>query len=265
MTNRLSAHDGCTSRPVTAPAVQHDLDRLAAGDLSPSERRRLLAALEDEPDGWRRCALAFLEAQSWREACRQLTAEPSGQANAPEASVRRRAWRPSTRPLAAGIAAAAAVLVAAFWGGLAIGRAWPITLPSVAEDSSPSKTASVPGASRDGSHTPVADSHGNDPAVRRREARAVLQVLGVIHVPGEDGARHAVPILAAPGLRIEAPQRQPGTLAAAPRSAAAADLQPASSPGASLDGEPSLPLAGGQRVAIPADWLSALADGQSVY
>jgi hypothetical protein len=42
-------------------------DLLVDGELSPPERRDLLANLDDEPGGWRRCALAFLEAQAWRE------------------------------------------------------------------------------------------------------------------------------------------------------------------------------------------------------
>jgi hypothetical protein len=41
-------------------------DRLADGELSADERRTLLASLDDRPDGWRQCALAFLEAQAWR-------------------------------------------------------------------------------------------------------------------------------------------------------------------------------------------------------
>jgi hypothetical protein len=41
-------------------------DRLADGELTEVERRQLLASLDDRPDGWRRCALAFLEMQSWR-------------------------------------------------------------------------------------------------------------------------------------------------------------------------------------------------------
>jgi hypothetical protein len=49
---------------------QHDdlrvLDRLVDGELSESDRRELLAALDDEPGAWRRCALTFLEAQTWR-------------------------------------------------------------------------------------------------------------------------------------------------------------------------------------------------------
>jgi hypothetical protein len=42
-------------------------DRLVDGELSESKRTELLASLDQEPDGWRRCALAFLEAQCWRK------------------------------------------------------------------------------------------------------------------------------------------------------------------------------------------------------
>src|SRR5437588_9921152 len=42
------------------------LDQLVDGELPDTARRALLLRLEGEPDGWRRCALAFLEAQSWR-------------------------------------------------------------------------------------------------------------------------------------------------------------------------------------------------------
>jgi hypothetical protein len=47
-------------------------DRLVDGELSADERRRLIASLDDRADGWRRCALAFLEAQSWGGAMRQM-------------------------------------------------------------------------------------------------------------------------------------------------------------------------------------------------
>jgi hypothetical protein len=39
-------------------------DRLVDGELTPEEYRTLLATLDDEPSGWRRCALAFLENQA---------------------------------------------------------------------------------------------------------------------------------------------------------------------------------------------------------
>ena len=47
------------------------LDRLVDGELSAQEYRALLAALDEEPDSWRRCAMAFLEAQTLgQELCR---------------------------------------------------------------------------------------------------------------------------------------------------------------------------------------------------
>jgi len=55
--------------PVVDDAI---LDLLVDGELSPAERRTLLARLDRVPDGWRRCALAFLEAQCWREEFRKL-------------------------------------------------------------------------------------------------------------------------------------------------------------------------------------------------
>ena len=40
-------------------------DRLVDGALSPAEYKIFVAALDEEPGGWRRCAMAFLEAQAW--------------------------------------------------------------------------------------------------------------------------------------------------------------------------------------------------------
>jgi hypothetical protein len=59
--------------PLKHLSTCHDdrqLDLLVDDELSEAERRDLLLRLQQEPDGWRRCALAFLEAQSWRRAVR---------------------------------------------------------------------------------------------------------------------------------------------------------------------------------------------------
>lgn len=45
--------------------TRHLLDLLVDNELSETERRELLARCEAQPDGWRACALAFLEAQDW--------------------------------------------------------------------------------------------------------------------------------------------------------------------------------------------------------
>src|SRR5437773_2733963 len=56
--------------PGELPPEQFDLwlDRLTDGEVPEPQRRALLSRLEQSPGGWRRCALAFLEAQAWREA-----------------------------------------------------------------------------------------------------------------------------------------------------------------------------------------------------
>ena len=55
--------------PIAAPdALEAAIDRLVADDLDADARRALLLQLDAHPDGWRRCALAFLEDQAWRSA-----------------------------------------------------------------------------------------------------------------------------------------------------------------------------------------------------
>lgn len=53
------------------------LDRLVDGELSTEEQRELLTRLESEPDGWRRCATAFLEAQAWTAALSETAPPPA--------------------------------------------------------------------------------------------------------------------------------------------------------------------------------------------
>jgi hypothetical protein len=47
-------------------------DRLVDGELTAAEERQLLASLDAQPDGWRRCALAFLEARCWNKGFQSL-------------------------------------------------------------------------------------------------------------------------------------------------------------------------------------------------
>jgi hypothetical protein len=67
-------------------------DRLVDGELSDEERRGLLSKLDDQPDGWRRCALAFLEAQSWKQTFQMI---PRSE---PQASVVREMPKPHVHP-----------------------------------------------------------------------------------------------------------------------------------------------------------------------
>jgi hypothetical protein len=53
------------------------IDLLVDGELPSDQRRELLNRFEHEPAGWRHCALAFLEAQSWRGDFSALLKEPA--------------------------------------------------------------------------------------------------------------------------------------------------------------------------------------------
>jgi hypothetical protein len=89
-------------------------DRLVDGELSPEEYRRMLAALEDEPGAWRRCTLAFLEAQALQRELGALRRQVEQPTPAPKAMAPRRlvpAWQ--------ALLAIAASVVLAFGLGLA--------------------------------------------------------------------------------------------------------------------------------------------------
>ncbi len=91
-------------------------DRLVDGELSDDERRRLIASLDDRPDGWRQCALAFLEAQSWRRQFTQVVRPAPIAATAASGTTRR---SPAQRHWGLAWALAASVLLA-FTLGLAL-------------------------------------------------------------------------------------------------------------------------------------------------
>lgn len=69
------------------------LDRLVDGELTDAERRELLLRLERTPDGWRRCALAFLENQAWRsESKAWASGLPEAAVGPTSAKTARRGW-----------------------------------------------------------------------------------------------------------------------------------------------------------------------------
>jgi hypothetical protein len=94
-------------------------DRLVDGELSETERRELLAGLDNEPNGWRRCAGAFLEAQTWRQEFGAIAKNGAPAATTPRATVVRRA--PWLGRVGAPLAIAASLLVA-LWAGAALQR-----------------------------------------------------------------------------------------------------------------------------------------------
>jgi hypothetical protein len=93
-------------------------DRLVDGELSAEEYRATLSALDEEPGGWRRCALAFLEAQAWRS---EMGAIRSG---LPAAAAKIAPAQTRPRPVWMPLLAAVASFVVAFAGGIVVQRQW---------------------------------------------------------------------------------------------------------------------------------------------
>lgn len=94
------------------------LDRLVDGALSGDEYRELLETLDGEPDGWRRCAMAFLESQAWQHELGELQVESRlSSAEASGKVTRTRAGNWSARQLLGLSLAMAASFVVAFASG----------------------------------------------------------------------------------------------------------------------------------------------------
>jgi hypothetical protein len=106
------------TEPETMTPLDDDfIDRIVDGTLTPAQLRTAMDQLEGQPDGWKCCALAFLEAQCWGEAFRALD-EPAGSPRAIASPGLPTAERPKVRSsgpwrrrvLAAGVTAASFVL-----------------------------------------------------------------------------------------------------------------------------------------------------------
>jgi hypothetical protein len=121
------------------------LDRLVDGDLNADQQRALLTALENQPDGWRRCALAFIEAQTLRGEFRRMAAadEAANQQldvrEQPSVIFRGVARRHSAMRTLRWLAIAASLLVA-FTLGIAA-QSW---LSAVSVSDQPGKVVSAP-------------------------------------------------------------------------------------------------------------------------
>ncbi|MGO8750827.1 MAG: hypothetical protein ACLQNE_33165 [Thermoguttaceae bacterium] len=108
------------------------LDLLVDGELADCERRTLLEQLERAPEGWRRCALAFLESQCWRDEFRTVAHQQPVEPASLETSRRPSRWRVAGRTL---LAMAASFLLALGLGPVLRGLPWrtPLPGPSVAD------------------------------------------------------------------------------------------------------------------------------------
>jgi hypothetical protein len=206
------------TKPDTAnPLDDRFIDQIVDGALTPAQLRVAIERLDQHPDGWRRCAIAFLEAQCFSESFRSLepavqpllARQPFSSPPSARAGLRRRwIWGPVA-------AASVAASFALGWAGHAA-RPWSGERGSVI-----ARATATPQPPADGSRPvlherdrdDVRDSQ-NRTAVRFEEPRSVPTVKEVVravaslHVgPRTTGAD--VPILAGPGINEQWLKNQP--------------------------------------------------------
>jgi hypothetical protein len=189
------------------------IDRLVDGELPEDARRALLARLDAVPDGWRRCALAFLEAQVWRETfapvaagCHELSSvHPAEALSLTESKSETRA--PHRFGAGRTAAALAASLLTAFTlGWMARGgrtgaengaeiHTSPVTIAKTESPNAPTLAQADPTETKDG-HQPPAPMLMPDPIVARLESRGyqVDRRQRLIAVETKDGRRMTMPI-----------------------------------------------------------------------
>jgi hypothetical protein len=191
------------------------IDRIVDGELTPAELRAAIDRLDREPDAWKRCALAFLEAQCWRESLRVI-GQPTRLPVDSRASPIPLATMPSSQKPGRWLRRAilAATVAASFVLGW-VGRSWRpwISLGNSAPGLSDSIAARP---SRDSEASPLVDN-AHPPRTssdQRREDRlppnpseTVREVARLLI--RSDHAKAEVPILAGPGIDAEWVRNQP--------------------------------------------------------
>jgi hypothetical protein len=198
------------------------IDRIVDGELTPAELSVAIDRLDHEPDGWKRCGLAFLEAQCWRESFRAmgqstpLTIERRSLSLPPAIPSRRgsrRSWLHGS--LAAGIAVAS---FAMGWVGHE-SRSWSrgVQTPIVSAGANPNP---LEGHSQSESFDQPAVDHHKPTGLAEWQARetqslptmtAVVRSVGRVRIGAESNGAE-VPILAGPGITEQWLRNQPPPL-----------------------------------------------------
>jgi hypothetical protein len=169
------------------------VDRLVDGELDAGERRSLLAALDETPDGWHRCAIAFLEAQAWSSDLRGAlvsspeTGRPAGGAAIGQTSVRRHLRQ------ATGIAAAVVLAFAAGW----------LLRPGREPGSDHPATSGLPVAEVREDNPNAAQNAGTGHEPSDPDAAAAVRLAGVFKFELDDRGQTRtveVPVLEGPGV-----------------------------------------------------------------
>jgi len=166
--------------------LQREIDLLVGGDATKDETHRLVDRLDAHPDGWKQCALAFLEAQSWqRTFSAMLDAETNGrqELSPPTTTPDRQPVSPSPRNRI--LRTAVAVLIA-FAAGIGATLGWQTGFAdnrSEPEHIAAPQLPETPPSKRNNSSAP---SNSEEP-----------QLLGVVNISSNGRTEAAFPLVAA--------------------------------------------------------------------
>ncbi len=201
-----------------SPVDQALIDRIVDGGMTPEELRAAVLRLECAPDGWKRCAVAFLEGQVLGESFRALgqpqKEKPAAQIfpfSMPEATNRLR-LRPLRHAVAAGIVAASFAI-----GWIAHGtRPGMLAYDSLARHSgnTPIPPASNLVDSANSSPPSDAQAEARDERSGDREEqipetpRSAIRTVARFRF-GPESSRAELPVLAGPGVTQEWLANQP--------------------------------------------------------
>jgi anti-sigma factor RsiW len=165
---------------VIPSSLQREIDRLVGGDLTKTESRQFVARLDADPAAWKQCALAYMEAQSWREAFESMLDRETKPA--PQTIKATRTLRAS-----GSLMATAAAVVVAFVAGIGAMAAWQA---SFAERPTANDVAT--GANRD------AKDRGKNAAKRQATPNSDDPLLvGVVNITNNGETEAAFPLVAA--------------------------------------------------------------------
>ncbi len=197
------------------------IDGIVDGALRPGELRLAFSQLDREPDGWKRCTLAFLEAQCWRDSFRALEVPFGAGPGRGAGSIRLAVAKADRARTTWWRGAAAAVIIAASFafGWLShvsrplefAGPIVPVPAGPIAGDV-PRDTASEPVTPASVLPLEPAASDPQFAADRPTPNRAeIVQAIAELRI-GPEGASATVPILAGPGINGDWLKAQPPPL-----------------------------------------------------
>jgi hypothetical protein len=199
------------SKPTPDVPLENLIDQIVDGVLSPAELGVALARFDQAPDGWKRCALGFLETQCWREAVRN-SAPPTLALNEGASRATPALALPTKRRVHAwqrGVAAAA-IIAATFALGWMSHTSGPSELSERARPAPPNsliaqgpddKTFEAVNSANGDRGVPAdfADRFATDQDQPGSTGGDVIRTVGRVQL-GPEGASTSVPILAGPGI-----------------------------------------------------------------